>query len=174
MRVAGASRSLVPELSASTQSSTDDPGSGQAGAPITSVTPTSNSPWRRPSAWNTSLVATGIRGLIMTQGSFGRLSGSRVAPTPVMTQAREARHTGTSAPVRFAASISRGSSSARPLVCASSRSAAAAAAGPAADTGRYRQHLVESEHAELQIRHEFAEQFGGLEHEVVGGIAAGA
>src|SRR5713101_5150811 len=130
MRVAGASRSLEPVASTSTQSSTDAPSSGQAVARSTSATPTSNSPWRKPSALNTSRVATGTRGLTITQGSFGKLSGSRVSPTPVMTQGREARQTGTSAPVNFATSIRRASSMARPFVCASNRSAAAASAEP--------------------------------------------
>src|SRR5450631_1308212 len=130
MRVAGASRSLEPAASASTQSSTDAPASGQAAAPNTSLAPTSNSPLRRPSAANTSLVATGTQGLTITQGIFGRLSGNRVSPIPVMTQAREARQTGTSAPVSSATLIRRGSSSASPLACANSRSAAAASAEP--------------------------------------------
>src|SRR5216683_1760302 len=72
MRVAGASRSLEPVASTSTQSSTDAPSSGQAVARSTSATPTSNSPLRKPSALNTSRVATGTRGLTITQGSFGR------------------------------------------------------------------------------------------------------
>ncbi len=130
MRVAGASRSLVPAASASTHSSTDAPSSGQAAAWITSVAPTSNSPLRRPRASNTSLVATGTRGLTSTQGNFGKTNGSSVSPTPVMTQAREARQTGTSAPVNCATSTSLESSMARPLACASSRSAAAASAEP--------------------------------------------
>ena len=38
---------------------------------------------------------------------FGGFSGSRVSPTPVMSQARDARHTGTSAPVSSATSSRR-------------------------------------------------------------------
>src|ERR1700692_2782234 len=161
MRVAGASRSLEPAASTSTQSSTDAPSSGQAVARSTSAIPTSNSPWRKPSALNTSRVATGTRGLTITQGSFGRLNGSKVSPTPVMTQAREARQTGTSAPVNFATSIRRASSMAKPF----------ASAHTATDPRCDRQHLVEDEIAEPQIRHAFAEQLRGLEHEVVGGLA---
>ena len=59
MRMAGASRSLELAASTSTQSSTEAPFSGQAGARITSLAPTRSSPLRKPSALNTSLVATG-------------------------------------------------------------------------------------------------------------------
>src|SRR6266404_1799560 len=130
MRIAGASRSLEFAASTSAQSSIDAPSSGQAVAWSTSANPTNSSPFRKPSAANTSLVATGARGLTSTQGIIGKLSGSSVSPTPVMSQAREARQTGTSEPVSFATSIRRGSSVARPFARASSRSAAAASAEP--------------------------------------------
>ncbi len=120
----------MPAASASTQSSSEAPASGQAVPRNMSVALTSNWPLRRPSALKTSAVATGMRGLTITHGIFGRLSGSSVSPTPVMTQALELRHTGTSAPVSRATSISLGSSSSRPLACASSRKAAAASAEP--------------------------------------------
>ena len=55
-------------------SSSDAPASRPGRSPrITSVAPTSNSPLRRPSAANTSLVATGTRGLTSTHGIFGKL-----------------------------------------------------------------------------------------------------
>src|SRR6185312_14663931 len=98
--------------SASTQSSSDAFASGQRSCNSTSVAPTSNSPLRRPSALKTSLVATGTPGLTITQGIVGRLSGSSVSPTPVMTQPSELTQTGTSAPVNCATSTMRGSSSA--------------------------------------------------------------
>src|SRR6185437_6277375 len=93
-RIAGASRSLGTTESASTQAPIEAPPSGHAGDSMTSVAPTRSSPLRKPSAAKTSLVDTGTRGLTITQGSFGRFSGNRLSPTPVMSQAREARHTG--------------------------------------------------------------------------------
>jgi hypothetical protein len=129
-RMAGLSRSLELAASASTHSSSDPCSSGHRSCSSTSVTPTSNSPLRRPSAAKTSLVATGTPGLTITQGIFGRLSGCSVSPTPVMTQPRDWTQTGTSAPVNFATSTMRGSSSESPFNCASSRRAAAASAEP--------------------------------------------
>src|SRR5215468_7065394 len=97
--MAGSSRSLVPAANASTHSSSDPPSSGHDDASVmTSPTPTRSSPWRSPSAANTSLVATGTHGLTSTDGIFGGFNGSSFSPTPVMSQAREARQTGTSAP----------------------------------------------------------------------------
>src|SRR5262249_20234898 len=113
-----------------TQSATDAPPSGQAGDSITSVAPTRSSPLRKPSAVKTSFVATGTQGLTITVGSFGRFSGNRLSPTPVMSQAAQEGHTSTSAPVAGATSSRRSSSSASPLSFASSRSAAAASAEP--------------------------------------------
>ena len=123
MRIAGASRSLVPAASASTQSSSEPPSSGQAVASHHVGGADQQLAVAQASAANTSLVATGTRGLTSTHGIFGRLSGSSFSPTPVMTQAREARHTGTSAPVAARLRRRRGSSSARSL-------AAPAAAAP--------------------------------------------
>src|SRR3981189_100569 len=94
MRVAGASRSLELAARTSTQSSTEAPASGQAVPRRMSVAPTSSSPLRKPSAANTSLVATGTRGLTITHGMIGSESGNSVSPTPVMSQGRERRHTG--------------------------------------------------------------------------------
>lgn len=130
MRSAGASRSFATVSRTSTQSAIDPPASGQAGAWSTAVAPTSSSPLRRPNSRNTSLVATGTRGLTITQGMVGSASGSSCSPTPVMSQARETRHTGTSAPVASATFCSLGSSSERLLRRARSRSAAAASAEP--------------------------------------------
>ena len=65
IRSAGASRSLGTVSRTSTQSAIDPPSSGQAGASRTEVAPTSSSPLRRPNSLNTSLVATGTRGLTM-------------------------------------------------------------------------------------------------------------
>src|SRR5436305_241876 len=90
---------LFPADSRSIQRSSETSPSGHAGARSTSATPTRNSPCRNPSAANTSLVATAIRGLTSTQGIFGNASGSRVSPVPVITHACDKRHTGTSAPV---------------------------------------------------------------------------
>src|SRR5260370_32028347 len=139
MGMGGASGVLERAGGAGTQSSTDAPSSGQPAASSTSVAPTKSSPLRSPNALNTSLVATGTRGLTITQGNFGKFSGSNVSPTPVMTQAREARQTGTSAPANRATPIRRLSPMARPLRSANSRSAAAASGEPPpipAETGR--------------------------------------
>ena len=143
-------------------------------ASSTSVTPTSNSPLRRPSAANTSLVATGTRGLTSTQGIFGRLSGSSVSPTPVMTQACEARHTGTSAPV-IERDLDAGADRRAQdrSACASRRSAAAASAEPPPMPAATGSTLSRVKSPSLQIRHALAEQLRGLEHEIVGGLAAG-
>ena len=129
--MAGASRSFAPSVSATIHSSIELPSSGHDSVSITtSVAPIRSSPWRRPSALNTSLVATGTQGLTSTDGILGGLSGNSFSPTPVMSQAREARHTGTSAPTSSATSCSRSSSSERLLSRASRRSAAAASAEP--------------------------------------------
>ena len=149
------------------------PASGQAVAWITSVAPTSNSPLRRPSASNTSLVATGTRGLTSTQGMFGRLSGSRVSPTPVMSQAREARHTGTSAPVSSATSSRRASSSARPFNCASSRSAAAASAEPPPMPAATGNTLSSVKLPTFRSGTRSPSRLRRLEHEIVRRLAAG-
>src|SRR5579871_4098704 len=98
MRLAGVSRSLGTSDNASTQSAMDAPFSGQAGDSITSVAPTKSSPLRKPSAAKTSLVGTATLGLTITQGSSGRSRGSNLSPTPAISQARESRQTGTSAP----------------------------------------------------------------------------
>jgi hypothetical protein len=130
MRIAGASRSLATVSRVSIQSAMEAPSPGQAGPSKTDVAPTRSSPLRRPSSWNTSFVATGTRGLTITQGMLGSIKGSSCSPTPVMSQARENRHTGTSAPVASATFWRRASSSDRSLRRASNRSAAAASAEP--------------------------------------------
>src|ERR1700716_1699330 len=151
MRIAGASRSLELGVGTSTQASTEAPSSGQAVAWMTSAPPTSTSPFRRPSALNTSLVATGMRGLTITHGIFGRLSGSSVSPTPAMTQEREDRQTRTAAPARFAPAPPPR----QPHPRAGSRR-------PAADPGCDGQHLLEVELAELEIGYTLPEQLRGL------------
>ena len=111
-----------------------------------------SSPLRRPSAANTSLVATGTRGLTITQGIFGRLSGSSFSPTPVMSQACEARQTGTSAPVSCATSISARIVERQTVQPRQQPQRRRRIRRAAADAGRHRQHLVEGECADLQIR----------------------
>src|ERR1700730_13256065 len=150
MRAAGASRSLELELRTSTQSSSEAPSSGQAVPRSTSVAPTSNSPLRKPSALNTSLVATGTRGLTITQGIFGRLSGSRGSPTPVMSQGRDARHTRTSGPVKardFEQTFVFEPQIVEPRQQPQRRRGVG---GPAANAGRHRQYFVQREIADLQ------------------------
>ena len=138
------------------------------------MTPTNSSPWRRPSAANTSLVATGTRGLTSTQGIFGRLSGSSVSPTPVMSQARDGRQTGTSAPVverdfEQTLVVERETVQLAPA----SRSAAAASAEPPPMPAATGSTLSSVKLADLQIGHALAEQSRGLEHQIVGCLAAG-
>src|SRR3974377_599364 len=173
MRMAGASRSLPTNDSAATQSATEAPQSGQSGDSITSVAPTRSSPLRKPSAENTSLVATATLGLTSRQGSSGGFKGRRLSPIPVMSQAWERRQTGTSAPVSSATSLRRSSSSGGSLQCPQHRGGGVAPRRAAPDAGGDRQNLFQRECSELQVRHTCSQQHGRLQHEILGDLAAG-
>ena len=67
----------------------------------------------------------------------------------------------------------RGSSSASPFSCDSSRSAAAASAEPPPIPAATGKHLVERETAGLHIRYALGQQTRGLEHQIVRRVAAG-
>ena len=140
----------------------------------TSVTPTNSSPWRTPSAANTSLVATGMRGLTSTQGIFGRLSGNSVSPTPVMSQARDCTDT----PARRRRSR-RDSSSALVVQRETVQLAPAGAARPRHRPIRRRcpaatgSTLSSVKLPSRQIATRAFRQLRGLQHQIVGGVAAG-
>ena len=90
-----------------------------------------------------------------------------------MTQAREARQTGTSAPVNRATSMQARIVDGETVGLRQQPQRRGGIGRTAADAGRDRQHLVERETADLQTRHAFAEQPRRLEHEIVGGLATG-